>query len=215
MTNNMKCVLCKQRSAKRNCPGVRGYICALCCGTAREVTIECPFECPYLQEAHRYELARAAPPTEVPHASHEVPDSFVREKEPFIGAMSVTLLRWALDTPGVVDADLRAALDAMIRTFETLGSGLYYETLPETPLQVNIYRELQKFVENWRQQESRQAGTVTVRDSDVLRALVFLRRLAGAHDNGRPRGKAFVSFLRRVFPEAVAQQSQGVILPGS
>lgn len=211
----MKCVLCQQRSAKRNCPGVRGYICALCCGKEREVSIECPFECVHLQEAHRYELERAERPAEVAHASHDVPDAFVQEKEPFIGAMSVALLRTALESPGVVDADVRVALDALIRTYETLASGLFYETLPEGPWQVSLYRELQQFVETWREEESRRAGMVVVRDGDVLRSLVFLRRLAQAHDNRRPRGKAFLSFLRRVFPQTAAQQSQSVILPGS
>ncbi len=211
----MKCVLCNQRSGKRYCPGVRGYICGPCCGTEREVSIECPFDCVYLQEAHRRELERAEPPTEVPYAGHEVPRDFVHEKEPFIGGLSHSLLRYAMNNPGMVDADAQATLDALVRTYETLSSGLVYETLPEGSLRVNLYRELQKFFEDWRKQESQRAGMEVIRDGDVLRSLVFLGRLALVHDNRRPRGKAFVSFLRRVFPEPTTQQSQRLIIPGA
>ena len=211
----MKCVLCHQRSGKRYCPAVRGYICPPCCGREREVSIECPFDCVYLQEAHRYELERAEPPTQLPYAAHDVPRDFLHEKEPFIGGLSHWLMRSALNNPGVVDADLRTTLDALIRTYETLSSGLVYETLPEGPLRVNLYRELQKFVEDWRKQESQRTGLEAIRDGDVLRSLVFLGRLAQAHDNHRPRGKAFVSFLRRVFPETTTQQSQRLIIAGA
>lgn len=210
----MKCLLCQQRNGKRHCPGVRGYICPLCCGQEREVSIECPFECVYLQEAHRYELARAEPATELPYAAHQIPDDFLQEKEPFIGGLAVTLLQSALDTQSMVDTDLRAALDALIRTCETLSSGLFYETLPEGPARVNLYREMQNFVEKWREEELRRTGMTMTRDADVLRSLVFLGRLAQAHDNRRPRGKSFLALLRRLYPQAVARHSQSVVIPG-
>ncbi len=47
----MKCVICEVRTARRHCPGVRGEICSVCCGTERENTIACPFDCTYLREA--------------------------------------------------------------------------------------------------------------------------------------------------------------------
>jgi len=40
----------------------------------------------------------------------------------------------------------------------------------------------------------------TLRDADVLGALVFLQRLELQHNNGRRRGRAFVDFLRAYFP---------------
>jgi len=210
----MKCSLCKQRTAKRHCPSVRKYICAICCGTEREVSLDCPLDCVYLQEAYRHEMERAEPPKEPPYAAHQVPDEFLREKEPFIGSMALTLLRYSLANPGVWDADLRAVLDALVRTYETLSSGLLYETLPEGPLRVSLYRELQKFVEEWREEEEKKAAFSLTQDGDVLRSLVFLGRLAQAHNNQRPRGRSFVAFLRRTFPEVVARQSRSLIIPG-
>ena len=45
----MNCAICETRRPRRYCPGVRGEICAICCGTAREVTVDCPLDCPYLR----------------------------------------------------------------------------------------------------------------------------------------------------------------------
>ena len=42
------------RRPKRFCPGVRGDICTICCGTEREITVDCPLDCVYLREAHQH-----------------------------------------------------------------------------------------------------------------------------------------------------------------
>ena len=51
----MSCAICDIRKEKRFCPAVHGRICALCCGTEREVTLDCPSDCVYLQQARRHE----------------------------------------------------------------------------------------------------------------------------------------------------------------
>ncbi len=227
----MKCVLCQQRSGKRYCPGVQGYICPLCCGQEREVSIDCPFECAFLQQAHRFEVERRQPPAEIAFASHEVPRHFVEEKQRFISGLAVTLLEAALELSsstapaagqssplvlgGVRDEDLRAALDSLIRTYETLSTGLVYETLPEGPVRLRLYHGLQEFIEQFRKEEAERAGMALTRDGDVLRSLVFLRRLAQRHDNGRPRGRLFLGFLRRMFPHIPERHAQSVIVAGA
>ena len=50
----------------------------------------------------------------------------------------------------------------------------------------------------------------TVRDLDVLGILVMLQRIEFARNNGRPRGRAFLDFLRNEFP---AGEEPGLILP--
>ena len=51
----MACALCETRRPRRFCPGVRGDICTLCCGSEREVSVACPLDCEYLREAHKHE----------------------------------------------------------------------------------------------------------------------------------------------------------------
>ena len=55
----MACAICETRRPRRFCPGVRGDICSICCGTEREVTVDCPLDCEYLQEARRHDKARS------------------------------------------------------------------------------------------------------------------------------------------------------------
>ena len=44
-------------------------------------------------------------------------------------------------------------------------------------------------------------GYSTLRDSDILRALVFLVRLAHGRTSGRSKSRAFAEFLFAQFPE--------------
>jgi hypothetical protein len=44
-------------------------------------------------------------------------------------------------------------------------------------------------------------GYSNLRDSDVLKALVFLVRLAHGRTSGRPKSRAFIDFLFAQFPE--------------
>jgi len=54
----LSCALCHTRKEKRFCPAIHDRICAVCCGKEREVTLDCPSECPYLQQARRHEKPR-------------------------------------------------------------------------------------------------------------------------------------------------------------
>jgi hypothetical protein len=49
-----KCLFCKSRKGKRNCPALAGMICSQCCGSEREKGIECPQDCFYLGKSKQY-----------------------------------------------------------------------------------------------------------------------------------------------------------------
>src|SRR5512141_256663 len=51
----LSCAICDKRKQKRFCPAVHGRICPVCCGTEREVSLDCPGECPYLLQARKHE----------------------------------------------------------------------------------------------------------------------------------------------------------------
>ena len=51
----MSCAICEKRKEKRFCPAVHGRICPQCCGEQREVTLDCPSDCVYLQQAREHE----------------------------------------------------------------------------------------------------------------------------------------------------------------
>src|SRR5437879_5128 len=128
---SMVCKICETRRPKRACPAVGGDICSLCCGREREVTLNCPLDCPYLQEARKHERTADANPQEFPNQDIRVTDTFIRENETLLIAVGRAVLQAGLETPGAVDSDVAEAVAALIRTYRTLESGLYYETRPD------------------------------------------------------------------------------------
>jgi hypothetical protein len=196
----MKCKICETRKARRYCPGVSGEICSLCCGNEREVTISCPLDCPYLVEARLHEKPPALNPDEVPNQDIQVTEQFLREHEPLLVFLSSRLLEASLSAAGAVDSDVREALQSLIRTYRTLQSGLYYETRPANLIAVGIHERMQEAVESLRKQLAEKNAT-PVRDVEILGTFVFLERVELHQNNGRPRGRAFLDYLRAYFPQ--------------
>jgi hypothetical protein len=212
----MLCGICKVRRPRRFCPGVRADICTLCCGNEREVTVDCPLNCEYLQDSRKHDRLTPADPAKFPNQDIRVTEEFLQEHESLLVFMGRRLLEAALATPGAVDFDVREALDALIRTYRTLQSGVYYETRPENPLAAGICYLIQSGLGEFRKEETEKMGMTQTRDSDVLGMLTFLQRLELDHNNGRKRGRAFLQFLGSFFAEATAHlaaQPSSLILP--
>jgi hypothetical protein len=196
----MKCKICDIRKPRRYCPGVGGEICSLCCGNEREVTISCPLNCPYLVEARLHEKPRPLNPDEVPNRDIQVTEQFLREHEPLLMFLASHLLDASLNAPGAVDSDVREALESLIRTHRTLQSGLYYETRPANLIAAAIHQRMQEAVETLRKELAEKNAT-PLRDAEILGTLVFLERVELNQNNGRPRGRAFLDYLRVYFPQ--------------
>ena len=195
----MPCKICEIRRPRRFCPAVRDQICSLCCGQARETTLDCPLDCEYLQEARKHERPIPVNPDQFPNQDIRVTETCLRDKEPLLLALGRAVLIAALETPGAVDNDVREALAALIRTQRTLDSGLYYETRPENRIAAELCRRIQAVVTEFRRAEAERLQMTKTRDADVLGVLAFLQRLEIDRNNGRPRGRAFVDFLQGQF----------------
>ena len=209
------CAICHTKKARRDCPGIRDAICAPCCGAEREVTVDCPLDCVYLREARRHEYEQIPPPKELPFPEIEVSDGFLAEHEQLIGQIGFRLLRHALENPKTTDHDMQEAMEKLIRTYETLSSGIYYESLPEEGSQIGVFRDLKKFLDEYQEKQRQQGSLTPLREEDVIRSLVFLRRLAALHSNQRVRGRAFIDFLQGTFPEtATSKEESRLIVPG-
>lgn len=218
----MACAICEVRKEKRFCPAVHGRICAQCCGTEREVTLDCPGDCPYLQQARRHErprnLQELDPAALFPDV--DVPDQFVYEREPLIGGLSFTLAKFARDNRTFNDRDIIAALTSVAKSFQTLvNSGLVYAETPAVGPQHTLAEDLRKMIDEYRGMEQKNLGYFTLKDSEALRAIVFLLRLAYSRTSGRPRSRAFLDFLFEQFPQkdsliaSPAESGSRIIMP--
>jgi hypothetical protein len=180
---------------------VHGDICSICCGTEREVSVHCPFECPYLQEARRHEEPPVADPATFPNQDIRVSEQFLRDHEPLLLFVAVTLMKSALQTPGAVDSDVKEALESLVRTYRTLESGLYYESRPTNPIAAAIHGRVQDDIQKMREKVIEESGMQRLRDADFLGVLAFLQRMEIQQNNGRRLGRAFLDFLRSHFPQ--------------
>lgn len=197
------CRLCEKRRPRRYCPGVRGEICSQCCGAEREVTVECPFDCEYLAEARRHEKLPELSPAEIPNGDIRVTEGFLRDHEELLMVASRALFDAAMQIPGAIDLDVREALEALIKTYRTLQSGLVYESRPANPMAAGIQQLFERQVREYRDAATQRAGMNVIRDTDVLGVLVFLQRMEIQHNNGRRRGRAFLDLLRGFLPPSM------------
>jgi hypothetical protein len=202
--HDLSCAICEVRKEKRFCPAAHGRICPQCCGEQREVTLDCPSDCPYLQQARQHEKPRLA--DEFDAASLflqvEISDQFTYQHEHLLMGLSYALSKAARSDRALNDRDLIAALSAMCTSYERLvNSGLHYEQpLPSAALH-SVAKQVEEIVKQFRAAEQKQLGYSNLRDSDVLKALVFLLRLAQGRTSGRPKSRAFIDFLYEQFPE--------------
>ena len=190
---------------------MHGRICPQCCGEQREVTLDCPSDCPYLLQAREHEKPR--PADEVNPADLflqvELTDQFIYESEHLIMGLSFALAKSAHANRMLNDRDLIAALTSLAKSYETLvNSGLVYETPTTNVAHQAVAAEVQNMVKEYREAEQKHTGVTRLRDSEVLRALVFLVRMAHGRTSGRPRSRAFIDFLFSQFPEKT-----GVVAP--
>jgi hypothetical protein len=205
------CAICKIRKARRYCPGVSGEICTICCGTGREETVDCPLPCEYLREAHRHEKATVPEPAAVPNTDIEIKEGFLVENETLLAFLAITIFEGATAIPGVTDWDVRDAFDALIRTYRTRQSGLYYETRPENAHAARIAGHLQQEIAKATEQDFKARGATAIRDSTVLGLLAFLQRLEYTYNNGRKRSRAFLDFLQGFFLPLQESEGEDVI----
>ena len=194
----LSCAICEKRKEKRFCPAVHGRICPQCCGENREITLDCPNECVYLQQARQHEGPRSL--QDVDQAALfpqvEIGEQFLYEHQHLLLGINYALVKSARADRALVDEDLIAALTSSARTYETLvNSGLHYEVRIASIARQSVLAEIQNMIKEFREAELKHTGSARLRDSEVLTALVFLIRMAYSWTSGRPKSRAFIDFL--------------------
>jgi hypothetical protein len=213
----MSCPICNKRPPKRFCPALGEKICAICCGREREVTIDCPQDCSYLITAHRYETEHRPPISheELPYPRANFDISFIQERWPIIAGVGATILSFQSQNKDLNDVTVLNALETLAETYRTLGTGIYYEHPPDYPIARALYGALAEFFQNLLKQEADRRGYPTLKESEIFNLLVFLLRVGKQETNGRPRSRAFLSFLQARFPALVEKRAEAsrIIMP--
>jgi hypothetical protein len=180
------------------------------------MTIDCPADCAYLVAAHRYEdQHQRSLPADTPLLDIHLPSDVVYAHQTLLSGVAFTIAKFCAAQPAIYDADVLAALQALAETYKTLGTGIFYEKLPDVPLQRDLYGALLAFLNETKQQMAERAGFAAIKDFEIFHLLVFLFRMGLLRTNGRPRARRFIEFLRGQFPGAqeLKREESRIIIP--
>src|SRR5215469_816833 len=133
----MPCVICHLRKDQRFCPALHDRICATCCGTEREVSLDCPSDCPYLRQARQNERPRALEDAErdAMFPNVELREELLYERETLLVGLSFAVNKAARADAALRDRDSVGALTALAESYERLStSGLHYEPANPNPI---------------------------------------------------------------------------------
>jgi hypothetical protein len=217
LTGKVICPICEKRRAERYCPAKGEKICAIDCGTEREVTIDCPSDCAFLVAAHRWEQSHPKPLAEgdVPFPDISFSSDLIHTRQAVLSGLGYTVVIYAADQRSLADSDIFAAVQALAETRRTLLAGIYYEKPPDIPVAAGLYAALAKSIEEEKKHSAEHPEFPPLKDTEIFHLLVFFLRFGRLRSNGRPRTRAFLAFLRSQIPTeaGVAKEEPRIILP--
>lgn len=187
------CALCGKRRARRACPALDKWICPVCCGTKRQVEIDCPSDCAYLA------MSREHPPVAEARRQRRDLEELVghlrdlneRQSRLFALLGSFASQYQPGELQAVTDEDVAEAASAVAATLETAGRGVIYEHHPSSMPAERLARALTHVL----REAGQGAGSSFDRD-----AAVVLRRLehAARGSEGRRGDRSLLDLLGRV-----------------
>jgi hypothetical protein len=207
-----RCPLCRERSAKRFCPAKQTTICAVCCGTKREVEIDCPSSCIHLQSGRSYESERKPLDPQLVARARSYSQSFLEQYAPVLEALGAALAEERMASPWLVDQDAADVYTALLATMKTLSSGIYYETLPEGPARLPLFRRLKSVLDSLLTPSDAQQRVL--RTSEVVSVLDFLLLSVRLNSSARPKSRQYLDWITNMSGlTAPPPESSRLIIP--
>jgi hypothetical protein len=123
-----------------------------------------------------------------------------------------TVIEERLASPWLVDNDVIEVYKALAATMRTLSSGIYYESLPEGPVRLALFRRLKNVIDELMKPDP--AGDYPVlKASEAVEVLDFVTFAAQMNSSIRPRTRRYLDWLAETFGYPQPQQSSGLIIP--
>lgn len=178
-----ECPLCIRRRARRACPAKGVSICSVCCGTKRLIEIACPSDCVWLQSASTHPPAVVQRQRERDvHFLVALLHGLTPQQQALTYRLLALLGQERPDLPGLRDANIVEAAQAMAQTAETASRGIVYQHTAQTAHARQLMKEMAGVVEAAVQQ-----GT-PIPDHDA--ASIFRRIERGAREGRALLGEA-------------------------
>ena len=144
-------------------------------------------------EGRAHEKLVQIAPEQFPNRDVRIGDDFLDQNQALLTFCGSNLYFACEEVRGVLDADVRESLEALIAKYKT---SLVYEPSFKNLIAAGVYRNFEKRVDEFRVRLNDNGGNAeAVMDQYMFRLLVFLQRLAMVNNNGRARGRFFIQFL--------------------
>ncbi len=191
----MLCPLCQNRRARRACPALGHEICPVCCGTKRQIEIQCPSDCVYLASSREHPAAVIVrrQRLDVGLVLRFSRDLNERQRRLFMFIAMFIVGYQSPHTTALLDVDVIEATRALAATFETSARGLIYEHRPESVPAERFANTLKAALGDALKTVTRSAESEV---AVVLRGFETIAREAQSADAPNPR--ALVELLGRV-----------------
>jgi len=214
----MKCRLCEQRKAKRDCPAKGTLICAQCCGEKRILEIDCPESCQYLVTGRIREIEDYGKRLRSLDANTQERNKRIfQDHQEAVVQLEYMLSRERLMSHDLTDRDLTQAVEVLLETYKTEANGVLYEKTSEDLRIEPLRKELRKTIESLRNPEGNEGkGIVDPQGtrltlSAAIECLEYLRSLVTAYQEDRRSVSGYLDFLARAIPRKEARSS--IIMP--
>jgi hypothetical protein len=157
----------------------------------------------YLQQARQHDKPRDLESLAQEELFRDVmlEQRFFYDHEHLIAGLmyGIALLAWR--EKDWTDQEFLRALTAITRATATrAGSGLIVADNSPNPMQLLLQEEIDRMIAQYRKLEEQHLGYFQLKDSDVVRVLVFLVRMGHSRTNGRRKSRAFLDSIRAEFP---------------
>lgn len=116
-----------------------------------------------------------------------------------------------MNSPWLVDNDVIEVFKCVTATMKTLSSGIYYESLPEGPLRLSLFRRVKAILDEIMKPDPNRVSSV-LRVSEAVDVMEFLTFAAQANSSIRPKSRRYLDWITERFGISQAQPS-GIILP--
>ena len=190
----MLCPLCGIRSAKRSCPALGQQICAVCCGTKRNVQIQCPKDCAYLASAREHPAAAVVrqQQRDVGLMMQSMRDFNERQSQLFLFINTFLMKYQPPELQALIDDDVVEAMSALAATYETASRGVIYEHRPASLPAQRLVTALTPVLA-----EAGQRGSVFERDAAAVMRRIE-RAVADVRASDQLNRRAYLDLLGRV-----------------
>ena len=203
------CPLCGIRSAKRNCPALGKQICAVCCGTKRNVQIHCPKDCAYLASAREHPAAAVVrqQQRDVGLMMQSMRDFNERQSQLFLFINTFLMKYQPPELQALIDDDVVEAMSALAATYETASRGVIYEHRPASLPAQRLVTALTPVLA-----EAGQRGSVFERDAAAVMRRIE-RAVADVRASDQLNRRAYLDLLGRVIvkKDPTAADSKNVV----